>query len=158
MVYLNNKLVGNYIYNKQELNIENFKNNVNNENSNDSLTTDVKSLYVEFRPILKGGSGLIDVVVNIGSIGELFVLAYKGVAYLINLFVWGVKVLVWVFSELPNPKMLIEEFGTTMTTLIFSLCMVHSKYYIIYSNILLICLIEQYLMVSGDGIKDHMIK
>jgi uncharacterized membrane protein YqaE (UPF0057 family) len=79
---------------------------------------------------LKGGSGLIDVVIAIGSIGELFVLAYKGVAYLINLFIWGVKVLVWVFSELANPKLLIEEFGTTMTTLIFSL--VYGPFQILY--------------------------
>ena len=127
MVYLDNKLIGSYKYETEELNITDF--------SNTPTETKIKNyfpdnIYIEFRPILKGGSGLQDLVIAIGSIGELFVLAYKGVAYLIELFVWGVKVLVWVFTELANPKMLIEEFGTTMTTLIFSL--VYGPFQILY--------------------------
>ena len=126
-VYLDNKLIGNYDYKKKELDIINFSNTNIDTNKNKVFPN---ITHIEFRPILKGGSGLVDLVVAIGSIGELFVLAFKGVTYLIELFIWGVKVLVWVIKEIANPKMLIDEFGTTMTTLIFSL--VYGPFQILY--------------------------
>lgn len=126
MVYLDNNLIGSYKYQEQELNITDYSNNI--ESKTKKYFPDI--VYVEFRPILKGGSGLIDLIVAIGSIGELFILAFKGVTYLVELFIWGVKVLVWVLKELANPKMLIDEFGTTMTTLIFSL--VYGPFQILY--------------------------
>jgi uncharacterized membrane protein YqaE (UPF0057 family) len=127
MVYMDNKMIGHYNYEKEELNITDFS-NINTETNTEIFFPNV--VNIEFRPILKGGSGLGDLVIAIGSIGELFILAYKGVAYLIELFIWGVKVLVWVFSELANPKLLIDEFGATMTTLIFSL--VYGPFQILY--------------------------
>ena len=87
-------------------------------------------LKIEIRPILKGGNALGDLIIAIGSIGELFVFAYKGITYIVKLFIWAVEVLIWIMKELANPNKLITEFGTTITTLMFSL--VYGPFMLIY--------------------------
>ena len=111
-----------------------YKNKVNDAKSkiNDTQDNDKQVVTIEIIPQLKGG-GIVDLVMAIGSIGELFVFAYKGVIYIIEVFLWAIEVLTWILKELADPNKLISEFGTTMTTLTFSLVMV--PFQIIYNLI-----------------------
>jgi len=101
---------------------------INNIDHIDNIEKQI--INIEIIPQLKGGS-LIDVVKAIGSIGELFVFAYKGIIYIIEVFLWSIEVIIWILKELADPGKLISEFGSTMTTLMFAL--VYAPMQILYN-------------------------
>ena len=112
-------------YKNKENDSKNLINNIDNIDN-----TERQIINIEIIPQLKGG-GLVDVVKAIGSIGELFVFAYKGIIYIIELFLWAIEVLSWILKELVDPGKLITEFGSTMTTLMFAL--VYAPMQILYN-------------------------
>lgn len=75
---------------------------------------------IEVLPILKGG-GLTDLLEAIFGIGELFVTAFDGVTYLIEVFIWSIKMMVWFMKEVANPEKLLNEFGATLKTMIMTI-------------------------------------
>jgi len=119
------KMIG---YKNKENNSKKLINNIDNIDNIDN--TERQIINIEIIPQLKGG-GLVDVVKAIGSIGELFVFAYKGIIYIIELFLWAIEVLSWILKELADPGKLITEFGSTMTTLMFAL--VYAPMQILYN-------------------------
>ena len=116
------KMIG---YKNKETDSKKLINNIGNIDN-----TERQIINIEIIPQLKGG-GLVDVVKAIGSIGELFVFAYKGIIYIIELFLWAIEVLSWILKELADPGKLITEFGSTMTTLMFAL--VYAPMQILYN-------------------------
>lgn len=112
------KMIG---YKNKENDTKKLVNSINNtDNTDNTDNTEKQIINIEIIPQLKGG-GLVDIVKAIGSIGELFVFAYKGIIYIIELFLWAIEVLSWILKELADPGKLITEFGSTMTTLMFAL-------------------------------------
>lgn len=123
------KYQGKVVYSTQKINLD---------NSNDSnIETDTQILEFDVFFRLKGGffkeilDGIIyffdqilfnPILYPLLAVGKLIELVFwKIPIYLIQLLIWGFKFMAWFITEVCSPQQLVDDFGTIITTLVFSI-------------------------------------
>lgn len=120
------KYQGKVVYSKQMINLDNS----NFENDTQILEFDVffriKGGF--FKEILNGIIYFFDqilfnpILYPILAIGKLIELVFwKIPIYLIQLLIWGFRFMAWFITEVCSPQQLVDDFGTIITTLVFSI-------------------------------------
>ena len=123
------KYQGKLVYSTQKINLD------NSNNSNIETDTQILEFDVFFR--LKGGffqeilDGIVyffdqilfnPILYPLLAVGKLIELVFwKIPIYLIQLLIWGFKFMAWFITEVCSPQQLVDDFGTIITTLVFSI-------------------------------------
>ena len=120
------KYQGKVIYSTQQINLDNLESGINTQILEFDVFFRIKGGF--FQEILDGIVYFFDqilfnpILYPLLAVVKLIELVFwKIPIYLIKLLIWGFRFMAWFITEVCSPQQLVDDFGTIITTLVFSI-------------------------------------
>lgn len=94
--------------------INNYNYNKNNKYSNTILYLDIN--------IKQNGGGIGDLFKSILKIGDFFKMIFLSLGWLTKFILWFIQFVVWLFTDLLNPKTLATDFFNSLIAIVIAIC------------------------------------
>ena len=104
------------------------------ENINNIIYNTDKSINIECHRKLKGGGGIIDIIMKVVEIvffpillpikyvGEVFNFLIKLIMWLLKFLLWLIRFILWAVTDLLNPLNFLNDFFQTLMLIVVSIC------------------------------------
>ena len=80
-----------------------------------------KYIYIDIIERQYGGGGFIDMIMGFAKIGDFFLTLMEGALWILKFIPWFIEFLLWLFTDLLNPKNFLDDFFKSLMTLILAI-------------------------------------